>query len=56
MGEACLLNWVLPLHGLSRENSHMFVVVGEIRHESIFYFHPVVERVPSVQDWLGRLR
>lgn len=28
------------------------VVVGEIRHESVFYFHPLVQRVANVQEWL----
>ena len=37
-----------------RELVHV-VVVGEIRHESVFYFHPAVQRVPSVQDWLEQL-
>jgi hypothetical protein len=32
------------------------VIVGEIRHESVFYFHPVVRRVARVQDWLEHLR
>ncbi len=31
------------------------VVVGEIRHESVFYFHPVVQRAARIQDWLDRL-
>mgnify|MGYP001135463269 CR=1 FL=1 len=30
------------------------VVVGQIRHESVFHFHPVVQRVATVQDWLRR--
>lgn len=38
-----------------RELAHV-VIVGEIRHESVFYFHPVVQRVASVQDWLEYLR
>lgn len=29
------------------------VLVGEIRHESVFYFHSLVRRVPTVQDWLA---
>ncbi|MEW1953609.1 hypothetical protein [Terrabacter sp. NPDC080008] len=29
------------------------VLVGEIRHESVFYFHPLARRVPRVQDWLA---
>jgi len=32
------------------------VIVGEIRQESVFYFHPVVERVANIQDWLEHLR
>ena len=31
------------------------VIVGEIHHESVFYFHPLVQRVPAVQDWLSEL-
>lgn len=31
------------------------VIVGEIRHESVFYFHPVVQRVASVQAWIDDL-
>lgn len=31
------------------------VIVGEILHESVFYFHPVVQRVASVQSWLDDL-
>jgi hypothetical protein len=29
------------------------VVVGEIVHESVFYFHPRVRRVAALDDWLG---
>ncbi|WP_404393363.1 2-oxo acid dehydrogenase subunit E2 [Humibacillus xanthopallidus] len=29
------------------------VVVGEIRHESVFHFHPRVLRVGSVEEWLA---
>lgn len=32
------------------------VIVGEIRHESVFYFHPLVQRVASVQNWLEGIR
>ncbi|TWP35322.1 hypothetical protein [Leekyejoonella antrihumi] len=28
------------------------VVVGPIRRESIFYFHPHVRRVATIEDWL----
>ena len=31
------------------------VVVGEIRHESVFYFHPAVQRVASIREWLDRI-
>jgi hypothetical protein len=29
------------------------VVVGTIVHESVFYFHPRVRRVATIQDWLA---
>jgi hypothetical protein len=29
------------------------VVIGAIRHDSAFYHHPSVLRVPSVHDWLA---
>lgn len=32
------------------------VLVGQIHHESVFYCHPLVQRVASVQDWLTQLR
>jgi hypothetical protein len=28
------------------------VVAGEIVHESVFYFHPRVRSVPTLDDWL----
>ncbi len=28
------------------------VIVGEVHHESVFYFHPLVQRVPAVENWL----
>ena len=32
------------------------VLVGEIRHESVFYLHPLVQRVPTIEHWLAELR
>jgi len=31
------------------------VVIGPIRHESVFYYHPAVRRVASVGEWLASL-
>jgi hypothetical protein len=31
------------------------VVVGPIRHESVFYYHPAVLRVPAVDEWLAAI-
>lgn len=31
------------------------VVVGPIRHESVFYYHPAVRRVTAVNEWLDGL-
>lgn len=28
-------------------------VIGQIRHESIFYFHPAVTRAADVDEWLA---
>jgi hypothetical protein len=30
-------------------------VIGPIRHESVFYFHPAVGHWPTVDDWLARV-
>jgi hypothetical protein len=34
---------------------HHVVVAGAIVHESVFYFHPHVRRVGSVEEWLGEV-
>jgi ketosteroid isomerase-like protein len=39
----------------SRGELDHVVLVGQIHHESVFYFHPLVQRVASVQDWLTQL-
>lgn len=31
------------------------VVIGPIRHESVFYYHPAVLRVAAVDEWLASL-
>ncbi|HET7531978.1 MAG TPA: hypothetical protein VFJ83_02430 [Nocardioidaceae bacterium] len=31
------------------------VVIGPIRHESVFYYHPAVRRVSAVDEWLASL-
>jgi len=31
------------------------VLIGEIHHESVFYFHPLVQRVPDVENWLAQI-
>lgn len=28
------------------------VVVGHIQHESVFYYHPAVQRVSTIEEWL----
>ena len=38
-----------------RGELHHVVVVGEIRHESVFHFHPVVQRAATAQNWLSAL-
>ena len=39
----------------SRGDLEHLVLIGDIHHESVFYFHPLVHRVPSVQHWLDEL-
>jgi hypothetical protein len=39
----------------SRGELDHVVIVGEIHHESVFYFHPLVQRVSAVEDWLIHL-
>lgn len=36
------------------ELSHV-VLIGEIHHESVFYFRPLVQRFQTVEDWLAAL-
>lgn len=31
------------------------VVIGQIRHESVFYYHPAVQRWSTVNEWLTSL-
>ena len=31
------------------------VVIGQIRHESVFFHHPVIERAATVEEWLTSL-
>ncbi len=31
------------------------VVIGQIRHESVYYPHPTIKRVSTVNDWLATL-
>jgi hypothetical protein len=31
------------------------VVIGPIRHESVFYYHPAIRRVSAVDEWLETL-
>ncbi len=31
------------------------IVIGEIRHDSAFYYHPAVRRLSSVDEWLASL-
>lgn len=40
----------------SRGELDHVVLVGEIHHESVFYFHPLVQHVASVEDWLAQIR
>ncbi|KRC89724.1 hypothetical protein ASE25_09230 [Terrabacter sp. Root85] len=39
----------------SRGELNHVVLIGEIHHESVFYFHPLVQRVPTVEHWLAQL-
>lgn len=36
----------------SRGDLEHVVVVGLIQHESAFYYHPAVQRVSTVEEWL----
>jgi len=37
----------------SRGDLEHVVVVGPIQHESVFYYHPAVQRVSTVEEWLN---
>ena len=36
----------------SRGDLEHIVVLGPIQHESVFYYHPAVQRVSDVDEWL----
>ena len=40
---------------LNAANLEHVVVVGTIRHESVFYHHPAVVRVSTVDQWLSEI-
>jgi hypothetical protein len=40
----------------SRGELDHVVLLGEIHHESVFYFHSLVQRVPGVEDWLAQVQ
>lgn len=31
------------------------VVIGQIRHESVFFHHPLIQRTSTVEEWLNGL-
>lgn len=37
----------------SRGDLEQVVLIGDIHHESVFYFHPLVKRVATVEAWLA---
>ncbi len=37
---------------VARNEPLEIVVVGDIRHESVFYFHPAVQRFATLSEWL----
>jgi len=39
----------------SRGELRHIVLIGDIHHESVFYFHPLVRRVPTVEHCLPHL-
>lgn len=39
----------------ARSGDLKHVVVGPIRHESVFYFHPAILRVSAVNEWLAAI-
>lgn len=40
----------------SRGELDHVVLLGEIHHESVFYFHPLIQRAPGVEDWLAQFQ
>ena len=39
----------------SRGDLQHLVILGPIQHESVFYYHPAVQRVSDVDEWLASL-
>ena len=54
-GRGMFVELGVALARASRGDLDHVVLIGEIHHESVFYFHPLVQRVPTVEDWFAQL-
>ena len=54
-GRGMFVELGVALAQASRGDLDHVVLIGEIHHESVFYFHPLVQRVPTVEDWFAQL-
>jgi hypothetical protein len=52
-GRGMFVEFGAALTRASRGELEHVVLLGDIHHESVFYFHPLVQRVPGVEDWLA---
>ena len=55
-GRGMFVELGIALARASRGDLDHVVLIGEIHHESVFYFHPLVQRVATVEDWLVQLK
>ncbi len=55
-GRGMFVELGVALARATRGDLDHIVLIGEIHHESVFYFHPLVQRVPTVEDWLAQLK
>lgn len=52
-GRGMFVELGVALARASRGELQHVVLIGDIHHESVFYFHPTVTRVDTVADWLA---
>ena len=54
-GRGMFVEFGAALARAERGDLRHVVVIGQIRHESVFYYHPAVQLCSTVDEWLATL-